>query len=86
MGSASSGPAALSVLAVSVTWYDMPSLQLGWHLFGEDEADCVMIVRLAAGLHCHLPEQLNQKWRTGGTRRADEGRLCRARRAPRVTS
>jgi len=27
-----------------------------------DEADCVMIARLAAELHCYLPEQLDETW------------------------
>jgi transposase len=38
-----------------------------------DEADCVMIARLAAELHCYLPEQLDETWahlRHLGRRRA----------------
>ena len=27
-----------------------------------DEADCVMIARLATELHCYLPEQLDEAW------------------------
>jgi transposase len=27
-----------------------------------DEADCVMIARLAAELHCYLPEELDERW------------------------
>jgi transposase len=39
-----------------------------------DEADCVMIARLAAGLHCYVPEELDEVWaglRHLGRRRAD---------------
>ncbi len=38
-----------------------------------DEADCVMIARLAAELHCYIPEQLDETWahlRHLGRRRA----------------
>jgi hypothetical protein len=38
-----------------------------------DEADCVMIARLAAGLHCYVPEELDEAWaqlRHPGRRRA----------------
>jgi transposase len=38
-----------------------------------DEADCVLIARLAAELHCYLPEELEQEWaelRHLGRRRA----------------
>jgi len=27
-----------------------------------DESDCVMIARLAAGLHCYVPEELDETW------------------------
>ena len=27
-----------------------------------DESDCVMIARLAAGLHCYIPEELDETW------------------------
>ena len=39
-----------------------------------DEADCVMIARLAAELHCYVPEELDEVWadlRHLGRRRAD---------------
>ncbi len=39
-----------------------------------DEADCVMIARLAAELHCYVPEELDEVWaglRRLGRRRAD---------------
>jgi transposase len=38
-----------------------------------DEADCVLIARLAAGLHCYVPEELEEAWadlRHLGRRRA----------------
>jgi transposase len=38
-----------------------------------DEADCVMIARLAVELHCYIPEELDEKWahlRRLGRRRA----------------
>ena len=38
-----------------------------------DEADCVMIARLAIELHCYIPEELDEKWahlRHLGRRRA----------------
>jgi transposase len=38
-----------------------------------DEADCVMIARLAAGLHCYIPDELDEVWaglRHLGRRRA----------------
>ena len=38
-----------------------------------DEADCVLIGRLAAGLHCYVPEELDETWadlRHLGRRRA----------------
>jgi hypothetical protein len=27
-----------------------------------DEADCVMIARLAVELHCYIPEELEEEW------------------------
>ena len=38
-----------------------------------DEADCVMIARLATELHCYIPEELDEAWaqlRHLGRRRA----------------
>ena len=44
-----------------------------------DEADCVLIARLACELHCYIPEELDEAWaqlRHLGWRRAVRGALA----------